>query len=645
MCGITGFFEPGGQFSAEAAPGYLQAMTGAIAHRGPDDEGFWWDAECGIALGHRRLAILDLSPAGHQPMASRAGRYVLVYNGEVYNHLELRAALGGDWRGGSDTETLLAGFECWGVEATLRRMVGMFALAVWDRSTRELLLARDRFGEKPLYYGWQGGTLLFASELHAIRRHPHFSARIHPDAVSQLLRYGTVPAPLSIWQDIHKLPPGHWVRFGAQAQAATPTAFWSLGAVMVQAQDAPAAGSDADPAGMLDQLQMLLLRSVRQQMLADVPLGALLSGGVDSSLIVALAQAQSTRPMRTFTIGFGEAGFDESPHARAVARHLGTEHTELQVTAADALALIPRLSQIYDEPFADSSQLPTCLVMQLARQHVTVALSGDGGDELFGGYNRYTLAMVAWQRAAWLPLPLRRSLGRLLCGIAPQTLDRLSGVFPGLPPQLGLKLHKLGGRLQHCRSVDDFYAALLVEWAVPPSAVPSRWQSVLDQPGQWPALQDPVSRMMCMDALTYMPDDILVKVDRAAMAVSLETRAPFLDHRLAEFAATMPRSLKIRGGVGKWPLRQILYRYVPPSLIERPKQGFAIPLDRWLRHELREWASDLLNPATLQRQGHLAPGVIQQVWQEHLSGQRDHGAKLWSVLMFQNWLQQTAQGA
>lgn len=617
-------------------------MAERIAHRGPDDSGVWTDEAAGLALAHRRLSILDLSPAGHQPMPSRSGRWVIAYNGEVYNHLQLRRELDASgqapaWRGHSDTETLLACIEAWGVEDTLRRSVGMFAIALWDRERRELWLARDRLGEKPLYYGWQGDVFLFGSELKALRAHPAFNAAVDRGALALLLRHNYIPAPYSIHQGIFKLPAGTWLQLRHGQRDVQPQAYWSLTEVAERGTADPFQGSDAEA---VDELARVLGKAVAGQRVADVPLGALLSGGIDSSLIAALMQAQSTRPVRTFTIGFEEKAYDEADHARAVAAHLGTEHTELRLSATDALALIPGLPRMYDEPFADSSQLPTHLVMQLARRHVTVALSGDAGDEFFGGYNRYRFLPKVWCGLGWMPAAVRSPvLG--LAGVAPGLMSKLVGAT-----QVADKLGKVR-RLFDCNpsGIDDLYVATVTEWpdaghmvvdgAIPPNR--------LDQREIWPVLPDPVARMMVLDGLTYLPDDILTKVDRASMAVSLETRAPFLDRDVMEFAWRLPMRMKLRDGRGKWILRQLLDRHVPRALIERPKMGFGIPLDQWLRGPLREWAGDLLNPDRLRHEGYLQPEAITKTWQAHLRGEGSYGYRLWSVLMFQAWLD--SQGA
>lgn len=642
MCGLVGFRSLGaiGEDSGVVA----HAMAERIQHRGPDDSGVWVDQDSGIALAHRRLSILDLSPAGHQPMLSVSGRWVIVFNGEIYNHLELRKDLetmgaAPVWRGHSDTETLLAGIEAWGVDATLKRCVGMFAIAIWDRAERTLWLARDRAGEKPLYYGWQGDSFLFGSELKALRAHPAFTANVDRGAIALFLRHNYVPDPYSIYTGIRKLPPGTWLKLGPGEREADPVAYWSLAEVAERGCARPFAGTESDA---IDQVEQVLSVAVRRQMLADVPLGALLSGGIDSSLITALMQAQSSRGVRTFTIGFDERDYDEARYSNAVAAHLGTEHTQLVLSANDVMALVPMLPAMYDEPFADSSQLPTHLVMQLARRHVTVALSGDAGDEFFGGYNRYFLGPAVWKRVGWLPAPLRRVIGQALTAIP---AGAMNSAFGGVSNMLGIalpgdKAHKLGRRLREVRNLDDLYVALVTEWPdaagmVVNGTIPD---NLLDRRADWPKLRDPVARMMALDALTYLPGDILTKVDRAAMSVSLETRAPFLDREVMELAWTLPPSMKLRDGKGKWILRQVLARHVPKSLFERPKMGFGIPLDQWLRGPLRDWASDLLSEQRLRREGFLRPEAITLTWQAHLRGDGSFGYRLWSVLMFQAWL-------
>jgi asparagine synthase (glutamine-hydrolysing) len=653
MCGFAGFL---GMLPKESQERNIKRMINAISHRGPDDAGIWQDDTVGIALGHQRLSIVDLSSAGHQPMKSACGRWVVVFNGEIYNHVDLRRSLEAEhgsiaWRGHSDTESLLAAISRWGVEATLKRCVGMFAIALWDRNSHTLTLARDRFGEKPLYAGWVAGKFFaFASELKALRALPGFNNPVSRESLAQYLRLGYVQGPTTIYEGIHKLPPGTWAIVHPRQQGwQPPKSYWSLvGDAVVPGLSAQQASPLHDPEG-ISQLEAALSDAVRLQALADVPLGAFLSGGVDSSTIVALMQAQSTNRVRTFTIGFEEAGFDESPHASAVAAHLGTAHHTLYVTAREARDVIPQLPWMYDEPFADSSQIPTHLVCRAARQQVKVALSGDAGDELFGGYNRYFWGPRVWDKVNWLPHPLRRVLGAGVQAV-PAPLWASLGDATGVV-RLDEKAYKLATRLKRVRSVDDLYESLVTEWpedldlvlrrdGVGNSGAASRGlggsNGVAELP---PGIVDPAARMMLRDSLSYLPDDILCKVDRASMACSLEVRAPFLDHRVVETAWRLPMHMKIRDNQGKWALRHVLYKYVPQALIERPKAGFGIPVGIWLRGPLREWAEALLNPQRLADEGYLIPGLITRIWTEHLSGRRDHTAKLWAVLMFQAWLE------
>ncbi|MGZ9707296.1 asparagine synthase (glutamine-hydrolyzing) [Pseudomonas sp. GNP013] len=625
MCGFSGFFASAPL--GDGANDILAAMGNAIYNRGPDDAGTWSDASLGIGLSHRRLAIVDLSAAGHQPMHSSSGRYVMAFNGEIYNHLSLRSLLtteyGETWRGHSDTETLLACFEQWGVEKTLQATVGMFAIALWDTQERQLILARDRLGEKPLYWGWHNDVLLFGSELKALKVHPAFSANIDRDALALYLRHNYVPAPYSIYQGIEKLAPGHYVAIslGQKRASVDLIPFWSFNAAVKAGLGNPL---QADSKTVVDTLETQLDQSIGMQMLADVPLGAFLSGGVDSSLIVSLMQKQSSRPVKTFTIGFSEDGFNEAEHALAVSRHLHTEHSEIYIQAKDALNIIPDLPRIYCEPFADSSQIPTFLVSQMAREHVTVTLSGDAGDELFGGYNPYQFAPRIWSKVSKVPSGLRH--------VAASSLKQL--------PLKG-RAEKLVDILD-CRNREDFYCQLVSHWKTPSNAVISgnEGPTLLNTPAKWPAVTGFEEWMMAMDAQTYMVDDILVKVDRAAMANSLETRVPLLDHRVVELAWRIPLDMKIRGGVGKWALKEVLYRHVPRALIERPKKGFSIPIAAWLRGPLREWSEVLLNEKRLQQEGFFHPSVIRRVWEQHLSGRADHSSKLWGVLMFQAWLEE-----
>ncbi|MDP1872170.1 MAG: asparagine synthase (glutamine-hydrolyzing) [Gallionella sp.] len=658
MCGLTGFL------GGNADDAVLRSMADQIYLRGPDDGGYWSDAAQKINMGHRRLAIVDLSPAGHQPMLSAQGRYVIAFNGEIYNHLKLRTELertsaehknqvlsaeerntktGAEWIGHSDTETLLAGIEAWGLEATLKKCIGMFAIALWDSVENKLTLARDRMGEKPLYYGWQGEgaqrVFLFGSELKALKAHPDFSADIDRGALCLLLRHNYIPAPHSIYKDIYKLEPGCLLSVSLMESEPVHSQYWDMVSVAKAGIAQPYSGT-ADEA--VDALESLAKDAVRQQMMADVPLGAFLSGGIDSSTVVALMQAQSSRPVKTFTIGFNEPGYNEAEHARAVASHLGTEHTELYVTPRQAMDVIPRLPELYCEPFADSSQIPTFLVSQLAKQHVTVSLSGDAGDELFCGYNRYVLTQRLWKKLSAVPVPLRVLAAGGITALSPDTWDKLAHRIPGGArwSMLGDKLHK-GARVLASRTVDQLYLGMVSHLENPADWVIGGQEPATRLTGGRPDLEGmgEVEQMMLLDAISYLPDDILAKVDRAGMGVSLEGRVPFLDHRLVEFAWRLPLEYKLRDGQSKWPLRQVLYRHVPRELIDRPKMGFGVPLHDWLRGPLREWAEELLDEVRLQREGYFHPAPIRQMWAEHLSGKRNWMARLWCVLMFQAWLE------
>ncbi|TPG08138.1 asparagine synthase (glutamine-hydrolyzing) [Sphingomonas oligophenolica] len=640
MCGIAGYWTTQGG-EASAMHRILGQMTGAIAHRGPDDSGTWVDSAAGIGLGHRRLAIIDLSPAGHQPMLSPSGRYVTTFNGEIYNYTALRAdleAVGAApaWRGHSDTEVMVAGFEHWGIEATLARCNGMFALAVWDRRERVLLLARDRLGEKPLYYGRMGGSFLFASELRAIEAHPEFDGQIDRGAVGAFLRFGYVPAPHAIWHDIAKLPPANIVRItdGGRTVGA-PQPYWRLEDVAKHGIAEPL----TDVAAATDRLDVLLRDAVGLRMIADVGLGAFLSGGIDSSLIAALMQAQSAHPIKTFTIGFDDTRFDEAPHARAVANHLGTDHTELYVDAATTLDIVPQLPLIWDEPFGDSSQIPTFLVSRLARSAVTVSLSGDAGDELFGGYNRYLTAMQIADRASRVPAPFRSAIARLLSARATkQVAEAVNARLPTRLRHLGLS-DRLGKVAMTIADPDPIamYHRLVSHHADPASMLVhgEPYPGVLGIVS--PSLGDHRAAMMYLDTLTYLPDDILTKVDRASMAVALEARVPFLDHRVVEFAWSLPMAAKIDRGVGKKILRDVLMRYVPRNLVERPKMGFAVPVATWLKGPLRDWAEALLDPTRLAEDGILDGNRVRAMWDNNLAGRGAYHTQLWDVLMLQAW--------
>lgn len=652
MCGLTGILTPR-ERATDALHGLVKTMIAALVHRGPDADGIW--SEDGIALGHRRLSILDLSPAGAQPMQSVCRRFVIVFNGEIYNHLDLRrdltaAGAAPDWRGHSDTETLLAGIAHWGLDETLRRSAGMFSIALWDRRDRRLSLARDRIGEKPLYWGWAGQAFVFGSELKALRQHPDFPRDVCRQAVAQYLRFAYVPAPRSIHPGVYKLEPGSILTVDGAPPATAPNdplrpgeshgslsiqRYWSLNE-MIESGSQSRFATEAEALTTVDQA---LRRAVSRQMIADVPLGAFLSGGIDSSLIVALMQAQSSRPVRTFTVGFENPAFNEAPFAAAVARHLGTVHTELTVTETEAREVIPLLPEMYDEPFADSSQIPTHLVCKAARTNVTVALSGDAGDELFGGYNRYFWGPRIWKRLDWMPHPLRHGLGRAIAAVSVAGWDRIGTLTGGRVSRPGDKAHRLAARLRDVRTMDDLYRSLVSEWPGESMVIglSDLNQTLLDDHLPVALSNDASARMMAQDMRTYLPDDILCKVDRAAMAISLETRVPFLDPDVLAASARLPSQMKIRDGKGKWALRQILYRNVPRELIERPKTGFGIPVGDWLRGPLRGWAEDLLSKENLQRDGLIDPAPVRQAWTEHLSGRRDWTHRLWIILMLMAW--------
>jgi asparagine synthase (glutamine-hydrolysing) len=645
MCGIAGSLDLTRQKQRQELVGIITRMCSVLSHRGPDGWGLWVDEQAGIALGHRRLAILDLSDAASQPMVSESGRYVVAFNGEIYNFLEIRSRLIGpsSFRSGSDTEVMLAAFERWDVTEALRRFNGMFALALWDRREQVLHLARDRFGEKPLYYGWAGTSFVFGSELKALRLYPEFSAEINRDALVLLLRYGYIPGPHSIYKGVSKLPPGTCLTVDLNASGGAPriSRYWEARQIAEQGCRREFQGAERDAGAMLE---ALLLEAVKLRMIADVPLGALLSGGIDSSLLVALMQAQSSRPVRTFTIGFQESEFNEAAYAQQMADHLGTDHTELYVTPAEAIEVIPRLPSLYDEPFADSSQIPAVLVSQLARHDVTVVLSGDGADEVFGGYPCYLRGNSVWEFMTRLPVPLRAAFAMVLTRVAPRVTDRLlPALRPLLPRSLRLlgvshKIHKLGTMMaQDC--VEAMYSRLISQWNDPESLVSGATGAApVSNINAAAGIPDAIGKMMLLDTLTYLPDDILVKVDRASMAVGLESRAPYLDHGVVEFAWTLPSRLRCQNRQGKWILRRILSKYAPPALFDRPKRGFAIPLSAWLRGPLRIWADDLLDESRMRRQGYLNPAPITRKWKEHRAGTNNWSSLLWTVLTFQAWV-------
>jgi len=631
MCGITGFFDTSAALAGDTMRQIVAAMADTLRHRGPDDEGTWVDEAAGVALGHRRLSIIDLSPAGHQPMVSSDGRYVIVYNGEVYNFPDLKSeleGLGNRFRGESDTEVILAAMAEWGIEKAVERLNGMFAFALWDRRERELFLVRDRVGIKPLYYGWAGKVFLFGSELKALRRFPNFPGEIDRDSLCLFLRHNYIPAPRSIYRGFYKLEPGHILKIAARG-GVEKRCYWSLKEVVDRAFSDPFRGNEEEAAEALD---ALLGDAVRRRMVSDVPLGAFLSGGIDSSTVVALMQAQNDRPVRTFSIGFHESGYDEAVYAKRVAEHLGTDHTELYVTPKEAMEVIPSLPGIYDEPFSDSSQIPTFLVSKLTRRHVTVSLSGDGGDELFAGYNRYFLGLRLWRKLSLVPQRLRLPLGKILWHLAEK------GTSPAAGSRVFDRMGKLGEIVGEAGDFISFYRYLVSHWKKPESVVIGGKE---EPAGIWMAAEriGLVPSMQQIDFCTYLPDDILTKVDRASMAVSLEARVPLLDHRVVEFAWRLPLSLKIRQGKGKWLLRKVLSRYVPFTLVERPKMGFGVPLDAWLRGPLRDWAETLLDERRLLKEGFFKPEPIRRKWEEHISGKRNWHYYLWDVLMFQAWLE------
>lgn len=650
MCGLVGFL---GGFSAseQSCFALLRSMSDRIQSRGPDDQGAWLDTTQHIALAHRRLSIVDLSAAGQQPMQAQSGRYVIAFNGEIYNHLDLRNQLQSinpslGWRGHSDTETLLAGFDHWGIQETIQRCIGMFAMSIWDCQQQVLTLVRDRMGEKPLYYGWQGqgasASFLFASELKALKVHPQFKSSIDRGSLALFLRHNYVPAPYSIYENIQKLEPGCLLTVSLKQTTPQTTRYWSTLQVAMEGIRNPFYGSELTAT---DALEVLLKSAVKQQMMADVPLGAFLSGGIDSSTVVALMQAQSIQPVKTFTIGFNEHQYNEAAHAKAVANHLGTEHTELYVTPQQALDVIPDLPNFYCEPFADSSQIPTYLVAQLARQQVIVSLSGDAGDELFCGYNRYVFAKKLWGVLSKAPVWLRQLVENMLTAVSPERWNSVFDLVQKLLKQphrhvnWGDKLHK-GAAVLASPTLDALYHNVVSYWRDPASVVIGGLEHhtlLTSAPNELLSL-DPIQKMMAIDAVTYLPDDILVKLDRAAMAVSLEGRVPFLDHRVVEFAWRLPQHYKLRDGKSKWLLREVLYRHVPQALIERPKMGFGVPIDVWLRGPLKAWGESLLDEVSLRQQGYFEVKPILQKWREHQTGQRNWQYHLWSILMFQAWL-------
>ncbi len=652
MCGICGFFNPHRLSSKTWMQSASDRMTDALVHRGPDDVGVWTDPKIGVAFGHRRLSIQDLSSEGHQPMTSACDRFVMSYNGEIYNFKEMRKDLeqnGFQFRGHSDTEVLLGAITEWGLEKTLKQLIGMFAIALWDKKQESLTLVRDPVGKKPLFYGWCRETFLFGSELKALRTHPDFDAPIDPNALGLFIKYSWVPSPFCIYQGLRKLPPGHLITIDAKSRLedVIPRPFWSAREVAEQGEHTPFTGSLEEAT---DELEKLLQTTVRSRMIADVSLGALLSGGFDSSMVVAMMQSMSPRPIKTFSIGFWESQYNEAQHAKDIARHLGTDHTELYISPKDAQGIIPEIPKIYDEPFADSSQIPTVLLSKLARQDVQVALSGDGGDELFAGYTKYPECLKRWETWGNRPLWARKRMADLMTSIG-QTSWRLLGASRKSPTGEIPKWQKSFGRMEkksrwlsatsavdlvalrhaRCRHIQDY--VLHAE----------ETNSLLTNPNDWAAVSHPIQGMMYVDFVTFLTDDILVKVDRASMSVSLEVRCPLLDTRLIEFAWSLPLSMRLHDHKGKIVLRKVLERYVPPELTERPKKGFAVPVSEWVKGPLRDWAEHLLDKTRIRQQGLLQPEAVHRVWQQHLSGWQDHDTLLWSILMFQAWHEEVLQ--
>ncbi len=645
MCGITGFVDTH-DYNSELI---CKQMVQSLHHRGPDHSAVWSHEGLGVTLGHARLSILDLSQAGNQPMTSHCGRYVIVFNGEIYNHLKLRKELVSSgyrelWRGHSDTETLLAAFSVWGVKKTLQETVGMFGLALLDLQDSKLFLARDRMGEKPVYYGWQNNSFLFGSELKALKAHPKFLNLINRDSLTLLMRHNSISAPYSIYQDIFKLSPGSILCLDLKTKKTKEEKYWSFKSTVQSAIDNPFIGSEKDA---LSSLETVLSKSISDQMISDVPLGAFLSGGIDSSTVVAIMQALSSERIKTFSIGFNEKEFDEAKQAKLVAEYLGTEHTELYINSSKALDVIPKLPIMFDEPFADSSQIPTYLVAQLAKDYVDVSLSGDGGDELFGGYNRHVWVKSIWEKTSFLPQISRSLILYAITSLSPSSWNKFFAICSPLLPsrfrtsQPGDKMHKLANVIVS-ENPEAMYRNLVSHWNNPESVVigAKEPKTLLSDPLILPNLSETEQRMMFLDAVTYLSDDILTKVDRAAMAVSLETRVPLLDHRVVEFAWSLPLSMKINHGIGKQILRKLLYKHVPEELVERPKMGFGVPINTWLRGPLIEWAEELLDPLRLKREGFFNAKEISKKWEEHKTGKRDWQHHLWDVLMFQAWLEE-----
>jgi asparagine synthase (glutamine-hydrolysing) len=644
MCGINGFLTFSYLDNLDFQ-NILIESTNTLSHRGPDSSGIWFNKDSGIYVGHRRLSIVDLTPSGSQPMVSNNEELIICLNGEIYNHLDLREELNKvvsiKWKGSSDTETLINCFETWGIESTLRKTEGMFALALWNKRSNELTLARDRFGEKPLFYGWQNDTFFFSSELKSIKFNPLFKTEINRNSLGLFVKYAYIPTPHCIYKDIYKLTPGSFITVSLESRKCPQTFYWSSLASMKENYESSNHGSREQA---VEDLNVILSNAVKKQMMSDVPFGAFLSGGVDSSLIVAIMQSLSEKPIKTYTIGFEEDSYNEANHAKRVAEHLGTDHTELYVTEKDSLDVIPQLPSFYDEPFADSSQIPTYLVSKLASESVTVSLSGDAADELFGGYNRYLLAHILWKKISFLPFSLRLIFSKLITSVKPYTYNFLFKIlsFGTFKQQnIGDKIHKAMS-IWPSSNYMELYDRIVSSWYNPSSIVigTKDFDSLQETSPNQISKFDPISKMMAMDLITYLPDDILCKVDRAAMATSLETRVPFLDRSVMQFAWSLPLNYKIFGNKSKWVLRKVLYKYVPKKLIERPKMGFGVPIDIWLRGELRDWAEKLLNEDRLLQEGFFNPGPIRKKWEEHLSGKRNWQHQLWVILMFQSWLEQ-----
>lgn len=639
MCGVAGFAGVGPLWADNAGSEILKHMTDQIAARGPDADGQWIASDAPIALGHRRLSIVDITDTGAQPMSSHCDRYIISYNGEIYNAPELRAQLGaGKWRGTSDTEVLLTLISRDGLTATLPRLDGMFAFALFDKHTQTLTLARDKFGEKPLYYGRHLGHVIFASQLHAFRVLPDFKPDLNPDAIAAYFEQSNVPAPMSIWRGISKLPAGSLIEFNIHdVSTAEPATYWSASDAALKARANPFSGSEVDAR---QAVEATLTTSVKRRLMSDVPLGSLLSGGIDSSLTTALMQQISAVPIKTFTIGMAQAGFDESQHARFVSEHLGTDHSDLILTPDQVLDAIPAMAEIYDEPFSDSSQIPTYLVSKLARRNVTVALSGDGADELFAGYNRHFHGANIWAKLKKAPRPLRALAGAAIGNSPTYLLDQLGKFGPAdlRTGRTAEKLKKLA-RLMQSRDQSEYYRTLLSTAANPltilANSQPARPMSSLERALSF------AEQMMLHDTQDYLPNDILTKTDRAAMAVSLELRTPYLNSDLFDLAWSLPHHMKSDGKQGKTVLRNILYSKIPRELVDRPKAGFAVPIGRWLRTDLNSWASDIFSSANLVRRGIYDIEHVQKLWREHTSGRSDHEAILWSILMFEGWIETT----